>query len=163
MDITRRCSSCFLGERQGIAITAGKKPDGNEMSKARFLDTIRLRENRSVFLVGTFGISLAILHMASRHVASAFSVRNDVLSRPQWITVEVTFEFLVHLIFLGTLIRVTTRSIPAIDRPHYSSDGTESMLHSRPPEPPIRWARIMMAWSYAAAYLIVWSLAYGFV
>lgn len=133
----------------------------SKMSRDQFFGMMKGRENYPTILVCAIGVLLAILHAYIRHIQPILCIGEGPATRPRWVAATLRVEFLVHLLLLGALITVTKRSIPAVSKPHYTSDGTESLLNSLPPEPPVLWMRIMTAWICAAFYVMAWSFAYG--
>ena len=133
------------------------------MSRRDFLSSIRFQQNKDVFYAGILGLILAAIHQCIRLFIPEFSVLYDGPERATWISITIVCEFLLHLLFFGGLIAVTGRSIPALNNPRYSKEGTESIFDYSEPEEPVNWSRILTAWGFAPIYILGWLFAYGYL
>jgi hypothetical protein len=121
------------------------------------------QRNKNVLIFGLVGVGLAAIHYLIRVFVPSFSVLYNGPERPQWIPLTIDAEFLIHLVFLGALITVTTRSIPGLNKPSYSKEGTESVFNHSGSDEPINWSRILLAWAFVPVYLRAWAFAYGYL
>jgi hypothetical protein len=124
---------------------------------------MKARKNKIVLGFGVVGVGLAAIHYLVRTFIPAFSVLYDGSERPQWIPITIDAEFLIHLLFLGALISVTARSIPGVNKPSYSNEGTESVFNYSDSDVPIDWSRILTAWACVPVYVLAWAVAYGYL
>lgn len=120
-------------------------------------------KRKKIFLGISIAASLALIHFAIRKFIPSFSVLYDGPERPSWITWMIDCEFVLHLLFFGALVTVTGRSIPALNNPRYSDDGTESLFSSGSSEASTDWASIGLAWGCLPVYVLLWMAAYGYL
>lgn len=132
-------------------------------SREVFRESNRQSRCKRIAIAISIGAALAMIHYLIRRHISNFSVLYDGLPRPEWISIAIDGEFVMHLLFLGALFSVTWRSIPALEKPKYSNDGTYSVFNSNAADEPIDWPSLIGAWASLPIYLLLWAWAYGYL
>jgi hypothetical protein len=118
---------------------------------------------RRIIAAISIAAALALIHFFIRLYIPSFSVLYDGSARPDWISYTIDAEFMMHLLYLGALFAFTGRSIPSLNKPKYSDDGTESLFNSTPPVDSTDWTSILAAWACVPIYATIWMLAYGYL
>lgn len=133
------------------------------MPEERSSSSVMRNRRKWIILSILIAAGLALIHYAVRFYIPAFTVLYDGPPRSGWIPIAIDGEFLLHLLYFGGLISVTGRSIPALNKPKYSDDGTESLFTAGPTPEYTDWGSIVYAWGCVPIYLLLWMLAYGYL
>jgi hypothetical protein len=82
--------------------------------------------------------------------------------KPDWMRAALYGELVVHIVFLGAVITGIRNSIPSLNRPNYSDDGTLDIGSSQPSRQAAgRWGEVAAIALEFGIYLAVWARMYG--
>ena len=145
------------------SVVASRLQIGKTVEQEETENTSNLSRSKKVYFAILLAATLALLHFTVRRFVPSFSVLYDGPERPAWISLAVDAEFLLHLMYLGALLKVTGRSIPGLQKPEYSDEGTGSLFGSNGSSESTDWRTLLTAWAFVPVYVVLWMLAYGYI